>query len=267
MNPRRVKAVLLRQIFLIRGSFARVLPMFIWAAIDVILWGFITRYFNSFASPGVDLVPALLGAVLLWDFFARVMHGVTTAFLEDVWSRNFVNFFATPLTVAEYVTGLVITSVGSSAVGLVVMLLIAVLGFGLSILSYGLWGVAFMLVLFVFGIALGITGSAIILRLGPASEWFVWPLPAILSPFAGVFYPLSALPFWMQAVSRLLPPAYVFEGVRGIARGGAASGAELAGGAVLSLLYLNMASWHFTRTYQHAVANGLLARYTAESVA
>jgi ABC-2 type transport system permease protein len=31
----------------------------------------------------------LLGAVLLWDFFTRVMHGVTIAFFEDVWSRNF----------------------------------------------------------------------------------------------------------------------------------------------------------------------------------
>ena len=40
----------------------------------------------------------LLGAVLLWDYLARVMQGVTMAFFEDVWSRNFLNFFATPLT-------------------------------------------------------------------------------------------------------------------------------------------------------------------------
>ena len=36
----------------------------------------------------------LLGAVLLWDFFSRVMHGVTTTFFEDVWSRNFLNLFS-----------------------------------------------------------------------------------------------------------------------------------------------------------------------------
>ena len=42
-------------------------------------------------------MPALLGAVLLWDFLTRVMQGVTMAFFEDVWTRNFLNIFATPL--------------------------------------------------------------------------------------------------------------------------------------------------------------------------
>ena len=51
---------------------------------------------------GLNFVPTLLGAVLLWDFFTRVMHGVTTTFLEDVWSRNFLNLFATPLSISEY---------------------------------------------------------------------------------------------------------------------------------------------------------------------
>ena len=37
-------------------------------------------------------------------------------------------------------------------------------------------------------------------------EWFVWPIPALLSPFAGVFYPLSTLPHWMQVIAHLLPP-------------------------------------------------------------
>ena len=31
------------------------------------------------------------------------------AFFEDVWSRNFVNIFATPLLISEYLTGLVIS--------------------------------------------------------------------------------------------------------------------------------------------------------------
>ena len=38
--------------------------------------------------------------------------------------------------------------------------------------------------------------------------------PALLSPFAAVFYPLAVLPQWMQGVAHVLPPAYVFEGMR-----------------------------------------------------
>jgi len=61
-----------------------------------------------------ELLPTLLGGVLLWDFCTRIMQGVSTAFLEDVWSRNFLNLFASPLSISEYIAGLVITSVMTS---------------------------------------------------------------------------------------------------------------------------------------------------------
>src|SRR2546426_1770653 len=204
MSLNRTFAIVLRQFYLVRGSPARVLPLFAWVGIDMVLWGFITRYLNAVSSAGFDFVPVLLGAVLLWDFFIRVMHGVTMAFFEDVWSRNFLNFFASPLAISEYVAGLVLSSIGTSSVGLLVMFSLATAFFGLSFLSYGLAVVPFLLVLFVFGVAFGIIGAAIVLRFGPATEWFIWPIPALISPFAGVFYPLSTLPVWMQYVSRVL---------------------------------------------------------------
>ena len=148
MNARPIAGLALRQFYLIRGSPVRLFPMFAWVAIDIVLWGFITRYLNSVSASGVDFVPTLLGAVLMWDFFTRIMQGVTTAFLEDVWSRNFLNLFATPLSNAEYMTGLVITSIATSLVGLVVMLVIATAVFGLPFFKLGLLLVPFLLVLF-----------------------------------------------------------------------------------------------------------------------
>lgn len=211
MHLHRAAAVALRHYYLLRGSLARFLPLFAWVAIDMVLWGFMSRYLNTVTSQEYNFVPVLLGAVLLWDFFIRVMQGVTMVFFEDVWSRNFLNMFASPLTISEYLGGLVLSSIATSTLGLLVMLVLASTVFGLSFAAYGVLFVPFLLVLFLFGIALGIFGCALVLRLGPASEWFVWPIPALLSPFAGVFYPLSTLPAWMQAVSHLLPPSYVFE--------------------------------------------------------
>ena len=188
------------------------------------------------------------------------------AFFEDVWSRNFLNMFATPLSITEYLAGLVLTSVATSAVALVIMIALAAAAFGLAFFSYGAALVPFVAVLFVFGIALGIFGSALVLRLGPAAEWFVWPIPAIVSPFAGVFYPVATLPLWMQGVARLMPPVYVFENLRAIVAGRAASGAELALGFALAVAYVLVAGWFFTRVYRGAVRSGLIARYSAESV-
>ncbi|HVP68349.1 MAG TPA: ABC transporter permease [Anaeromyxobacteraceae bacterium] len=266
MRWNRPAAIALRHFYLMRGSPARVLPIFAWVAVDIVLWGFITRYLNSMFGPKVDFVPLLLGAVLLWDFFSRVLHGVTTAFLEDVWSRNFLNLFATPLTVTEYVTGLVASSIVTSALGLAAMVALAGAAFGLSLFSYGAMLAPFLLVLLLFGIALGVVGSALVLRFGPASEWFIWPIPALLSPFAGVFYPVSTLPGWMRAVARLLPPSYVFEGMRGVVSGGTVAVAPLVWGALLAAAYVLLAGRLFARVHRHAVRTGLIARYSAETV-
>jgi ABC-2 type transport system permease protein len=118
----------------------------------------------------------------------------------------------------------------------------------------------------VFGIALGVFACAMVLRLGPAFEWFIWPIPAMLSPFAGVFYPVATLPAWMQGVAHALPPAYVFEGMRTIVAGGSVSAVSLLGGGVLAVVYLLLAGGFFARTYRHAVRTGLIARYSAETI-
>jgi ABC-2 type transport system permease protein len=266
MNPRRIKALLLRQFYLLRGSPSRLLPLFTWVAIDIVLWGFITRYLNAISGSGMNFVPALLGAVLLWDFLARVMQGVTMAFFEDVWSRNFLNIFATPMQFSEYIAGLVLTGITTSFFGLVVMAALASAAFGLSFSVYGGAILPSLLILFLTGIALGLLGSAIVLRLGPAAEWLIWPIPAILSPFAGVFYPLSTLPAWMRGISHLLPPSYAFEGLRGAIEGAAAPGIALLGAVVLAAAYVVAAGLVFRWVYNYTVRTGLIARYSAETV-
>jgi ABC-2 type transport system permease protein len=266
MRFSRSAAIVLRQYYLVRGGFTRVFQMFVWVAIDIVLWGFISRYLTMVAPSGPDFVPTLLGAVVLWNFFTRVMQGVTMAFFEDVWARNFLNMFASPITIYEYLAGLVVSSIVTSTVGLLAMLVVATLVFGLSAAAYGLAVLPFLLVLFLFGIALGIVGCSLVLRLGPAAEWFVWPIPAIISPFVGVFYPVETLPTWMQVIGRALPPTYVFEGVREVVAGGGVSYGSLGIGAALALVSILLASWLFARVFRYAVRGGLIARYSAESV-
>ena len=265
MNFNRVSALLMRQFYLMKSSPVRILPLFIWVAVDIVLWGFITIYLGTVTTSGINMVFTLLGAVLLWDFFVRVMHGVNMAFLEDVWARNFLNMFTTPMQISEYISGMTITSILTSFVGLAVMLGLAGL-FNFSWFAYGFMLFPFLAILMLFGIALGIFSSGIMLRVGPASEWLIWPIPAFLSPFAGVFYPVSTLPEWMQAVSMILPPAYVFEGMRDIVAGKPMSMDDLMIGAGLVVVYVALACWYFHHVYKHAVKTGLIARYSAESI-
>ena len=267
MNRSRVGGIVLRIFYLYRGSPQRVFPIFVWVAVDILLWGFLTRYLNSVSRAEVNFVPALLGAVLLWDFLTRVMQGVTMAFFEDVWTRNFLNVFATPLRTSEYLAGLILVAVGTSLMSLVAMVIFARAAFGLSFLAYGTALAPFLAVLFLTGIAFGVAAAAIVLRLGPASEWLIWPIPMIVSPFAGVFYPVSVLPAWMQAIAAVT--AAVLRVRRGCARSSPASRApwsRLALGGGLALVYLVLACLFFMAVYRIAIRSGLIARYSAETV-
>ncbi len=265
MNFRRASAIVLRIFYLMRGSFTRVFPLFAWAAIDIILWGFITRYLDQVQST-FNFVSTLLGAVLLWDFFTRAMFGISTSFFEDVWSRNFLNIFATPLKISEYLAGLVAASMMTSFFGLIVMLVLAALVFGLWIFSYGALVIVIVLGLFLFGIAFGIFAIGIVLRLGPAAEWFIWPMPAVLAPIAAVFYPVSVLPAWLQPLARIIPASWLFEALRAIIANRPVPYGEIWTGCALAAVYVALASWFFRAMYLHAVKTGLVARYSAETV-
>jgi len=266
MRVGRALAITLRHLYLLVGSGSRVVPIFAWVTIDMILWGYITRYLDTVSLPDVNVGTALLAAVVCWGFFGRVMHGVTTAFFEDVWSRNFLNLFTTPLSIAEYITGLALSSVLTSLIALSVLLFMSSWLFDLFLPAYGPAMAVLFFTMFLFGIALGIAGCALVLRFGPPAEWFIWPIPAVIAPFVGVFYPLSILPDWMYAAGRCLPPSYAFEQLRAQITGVEISIASTLPALGLAALWLALAGLLFYCVFRHVMRSGLIARYSAENI-
>lgn len=264
MSLSRISAVVLRQYYLIRDNPTRLSQLFVWSLLEITLWGFISVYVADATDARFAL--SFLGGIILWEFLIRVMYGVTITFFEDLWSRNFLNIFASPLSIGEYVAGMVSSSIVTSAISFSAIIAFASLVFGFSAAIYGVAAFPFFLILFLSGISLGIIGVAVVLRFGPAAEWFIWPLPAIIAPFAGVFYPVSVLPAWMQTISIGLPTTYVFEGFRAVLAGQGVMLASLIPGILLACLYCTLAYVILYRVYRRAVRTGLLARYSAETV-
>lgn len=252
--------------FLIKSNPIRLISIFMWLIIDIFQWGFITKYLGNFGGAVFSFTTVVFGAIILWEFMGRIQTGIMTAFLEDIWTSNFINFFASPLVVKEYLSGLVLTSIFTGTVGLFAMLLIAILFFGYNILVMGLYILPFLLILFIFGVAMGLFITAIVFKLGPSAEWLGWPIPAVMSIFVGVFYPISALPSSMQVISKILPPTYVFESVRMILTGNFNVGTNLLIGFVLSIIFLIITYCFFLRVYKHNLKTGSISRLSAESI-
>lgn len=263
MNPFRIYAIFLRQVFVMRGNPAR-FASFLWVALDIFLWGFITKFLNAVGYSGLNFIPLFLGGIILWNFMIRVQQGMMMAFLEDAWSRNFLNIFASPVSIAEYLSGLVFFGIMMVFISLALMLSIAGGFFGFLLFRIGVPLIPFFLVLFLFGMALGIFIIALILRLGASAEWIGWPLPFLLYPFSGVFYPIAILPSYAKVVSALIPTSYVFEGMRGVLLSGSFSFSAFIPALILVCLYLFLSYLFFNRTFRRAVRTGLIARFGAE---
>ncbi len=165
MSLARVYAIFLRQYFLIRGNPTRLAGIFIWLIFGIIQWGFISKYLGTFGQATFGFITVILGAVILWEFMGRIQSGIMTSFLEDIWSQNFFNYFASPLKISEYLAGLVLTSIGTGIIGLIIMILIASFGFGYNFFVIGFMLLPYIIILFIFGMAMGIFITAMIFRL------------------------------------------------------------------------------------------------------
>ena len=111
MNLGRIGGLLSRHMYLYKRSFARMLEIFYWPFLDLVVWGFITMYLKEAGVSLHGAVAFFLGALILWDVLFRSQQGVAVSFLEEMWSRNLMNLFASPLTVGEYLASTMIMSI------------------------------------------------------------------------------------------------------------------------------------------------------------
>ncbi|MCW6506807.1 ABC transporter permease [Lichenifustis flavocetrariae] len=217
-SPGRVGAMVLRYIYLLRSSWPRVADLIYWPTVQMITWGFIQTFVSHSSAPSAPMVAAgsLIGAVMLWDILFRGQLGFSMSFLEEMYSRNIGNLMMSPLRPLEFVAALIAMSLLRLAIAIVPVTALAVLFFGFNLWGLGLALAAFFINLMLTGWAVGLLVAGLLLRNGLGAEALAWSLMFILMPLTCVYYPVSVLPSWLQPVALLLPPTYVFEGLRAL---------------------------------------------------
>ena len=216
MSPGRVGAMLGRYYYLYRGSAPRIIELAYWPIVQVVLWGFITKFFLEHSSWLVNAAGALLAGVLLWDVLFRGQLGLSISFLEEMWARNLGQLFASPLRPGELMAAMMLASLLRTSLGLIPATFVAWLLHEYSIYSLGLPLIAFFANLMMFGWSIGLAVCALLIRYGLAAESFAWASIFILAPLSAVYYPVDVLPEAAQAMAAVLPSAHVFEGMRAV---------------------------------------------------
>jgi len=258
MKLHRMYALSIRHLYLIKGSFPRILDLIYWPTIQIILWGFISKFFTLYSDYYNNTIGVILSCAILYDFLFRSSISFNMLFLEEIWSRNFTNLFVAPLKINEIITALTTTALLRTMIGIIPAIILMSPLFGVSLLEMGPALFLLFLSLYLFGTTLGLLVTSGLLRYGPAFENTAWSSLFLLAPLGCVYYPLSILPDWLQILAKALPLVYIFEEARSILINDAVNYSNIISALTLNLIYFLSAIVIFYMAFSGAREKGTL---------
>lgn len=258
----RVGALVMRYLYLYRRSITRLGEIFFWPVMDLVVWGFVIIYLQRMVVPAAVLF--FLGGVILWDVLYRAQQAITLSITDEIWVRNIINIFIAPITVSEMLLATFIVGILRALISAIVLGALAFAFYSFNIAAVGLALVPFLASLLLFGWAVGMFTTALILRFGHAAEALVWGVPFLIQPVSAVFYPLDVLPGWLQAIGRMLPSTYIFEGMRSALRDGSVDTTNLALAFALNIVFLLGGAAFFSWMVREVRKKGFLTRLAME---
>ena len=176
MAYHRIAALVIRHLYLYRRSLPRMMEIIYWPFLDLVVWGFITVYLARFQGSMPAVVTFLLGALILWDVLFRSQQGIAISFLEEIWARNLMNLFASPLTPNEFLAATMVMSLLKVAAVSMVMSVCAWVFYGYNVFMIGLWLMPFIVNLVLTGWIIGVLTTSLIMRFGQEAEVLAWSM-------------------------------------------------------------------------------------------
>ena len=254
----RVLAMILRYFYLIRGSVPRLVELTYWPTMQMLIWGFMSQFLASQSEWFLQAGGILIGAVLLWDIMFRSNIGVSISFLEEMWSRNLGQLFATPLRPYELALALLSISAIRTLIGILPAAFLAIPLYHYSIFEMGLPLIAFFMNLLIFGAAIGLAVSGLVLRCGLGAESLAWAVIFAVAPISGIYYPIDTLPGWIMPLALSLPSAHVFEGMRSVVLNGIFPIHHFIWSVCLNFIYVTIGLCVFLIAFESARKRGQL---------
>ncbi len=257
INFNRVFAMIYRYTINMRHSFDRITDMFYWPAMDILIWGLTSAYFLKNNPDQNHLQFAIIGGLVFWIVVWRAQYEVTTNLLAELWDKNIVNIFASPLKLSEWVTAFMLFGFIKTIISFSFSLFIAFLLYGFSIVPIGLFLFPIMVNLILSGWAAGFLVAGFLIRYGGTIQTLAWAGVYLIAPFSAVYYSLGTLPAWAQQVSHFLPTSYMFEGIRQLLFTGTMSSDKLLISFVLNIIYLSISLRFFFYMFNKSKKLGL----------
>ncbi len=261
MKINRIYAIVLRFLFLFRHSLDRLTDVFYWPTIDLFIWGLTGLYFQKLTPNASSIMMVIISGILFWLVAWRGQYEITVNLLEELWNKNLINIFVSPLKFSEWITSFLIIGLIKAIMSLAFASTIAFFLYKFRILFFGFYLIPFFLLLIMMGWWVGFFVAGLILRFGTRVQTLAWVTIAIVSPFSAIYYPLSILPDWAQLIAKFVPSSYIFEGIRQVIKTGHISPDKLLASFGLNCIYLALSLLFIKSCFKKVLEKGLIKVY------
>lgn len=258
MKTNRIYAMVLRYMYYFRRSFDRIGDAFYWPTVDLLLWGLTSTYFRQHAAGGEKIILVIVSGILFWLIVWRGQYEITVNLLEELWNKNLVNLFVSPLRLSEWVISVLIIGVIKAILSFSFALLVAFFLYRIKFFFFGFYFLPLVILLIFSGWWIGFLIAGVILRFGTKIQTLAWTGVMLISPFSAIYYPLSILPDWAQKVAMFVPTSYIFEGAREIINKGTLDWNKIWTSLGLNLVYLTFALIFLRKSFDKVLEKGLV---------
>lgn len=236
-----------------------------YGVVDLILYFYISRTFEGFSSTDLGSAPSYFAFAAVGAVLGTVLDATSATvgyqIREEQVTGTFEVLTAQPVSATEICVGSVVFPFGFAGVRAVAYLAIAAATMGLDV-GDASW-IGLLLVLLAAGLAIapiGILAGAAVLAI-KRGQIVSTTLMYLFTVLAGMVFPISALPDWLEPVGRAVPVRFAFDGARDALFAGTGWGDD-----VLVLLLWAAALWPlsillFGRALSFARRRGSLAQY------
>jgi len=240
------------------------LAFFVWTIANTLSIVFISKAAHLSPAEENRLTTILLIGAVIWAFLGIVFEILTETVAWERWEGTIEYTFMAPLSRPVHLIGMGLFAIGYGIVRASLVFGVVAAFFGLDMPRAN------------FGTALLLLGVASVSFVGIGMMTAVLPLispekgtqlgfmgQGIMLVVSGVYYPVSVLPGWMEAISKISPATYALRGIRDAILNGA--GPAAVWGDIWPLLVIGVVSIPlglavFRRGERYAKQHGKLKR-------
>ena len=239
----------------------------VYSVVNALSITFIGSAMQSITGAAIDtsyLVLYLAVGTLVWHYLSVVFEAVSSMISWERWEGTIEYTFMAPIERLTQMVGTCIYSIVYGMIHTLVILAVIALFFNVDLSNANLAGsVAILLAGSLSFIGFGIMASVLPLLFTERGAQMTFVIQSILLLISGVYYPVTALPGWMQPLASISPATYVLEGMRRSLLHGAGIRELLPFIAILiliGLICMPVGLWIFARGERYAKRTGKLKR-------